>query len=214
MAKATHQAMTTMLDLGDHEVLPQSPHYPVELEHDLTAQDGSTLHFRPIRPDDASGLVAFHDQLSRQSIYRRYFFMHTELSSSEVERFTCVDYVSRLAIVVIHDDHIVAVGRYNQTPGTSEAEVAFVVADKYQLHGIGTLLLDQLSEAAWGRGIDTFTALILVENRVMLDVFHDSGFPIDTDLEDGTLLIRFSIRPCKESKKARSIRKIGRSTPK
>ena len=69
---------------------------------------------RPIRSDDAAGLVAFHARLSPRSVYRRFFFVHPVLSATEVERFTCVDRVDRVALVAEDGDRLVAVGRYDR----------------------------------------------------------------------------------------------------
>jgi len=172
-----------------------TPNYPEELVSDVATRLGTTLHLRPIRPDDAPLLVDFHRHLSLRSVYRRYLYVHRILSPAEVERFTRVDYVDRLALVAEDDQGLVAVARYDRTPGTSEAEVAFVVADRYQHHGIGTMLLVQLAAAAWPRGITTFVATTLMENREMLDVFANSGFPVTTAFEDGTVSVRFPITP-------------------
>ncbi len=172
-----------------------SPGYPEELVSDVVTGLGTTLRLRPIRPDDAALLVDFHRHLSLRSVYRRYLYVHRILSSAEVERFTRVDYVDRLALVVEDDQGLVAVARYDRTPGTSEAEVAFVVADQYQHHGIGTVLLEHLAAAAWRRGITTFVATTLMENREMLDVFANSGFAVTTAFEDGTVSVRFPIAP-------------------
>jgi N-acetylglutamate synthase-like GNAT family acetyltransferase len=62
--------------------------------------------------------------------------------------------------------------------GTVRAEVAFAVADAWHGHGIATILLAHLAEAAAASGVDTFTAVVLPGNRQMLEVFRDSGFPI------------------------------------
>ena len=180
--------------VGFVEETPE-PRYPSELAGDVTTRLGTRLHLRPIRPDDASRLVDFHQQLSLRSVYRRYLYVHPTLSATEVERFTRVDYVDRLALVAEDDSGLVAVGRYDRTSGTAEAEVAFVVADEYQHHGIGTLLLEQLAGAARQRGITSFVATTLAENREMLDVFLDSGFAVTTTLEDGTVSVRFPITP-------------------
>ena len=102
----------------------------------------------------------------------------TSMCIEEVERFTRVDYVNRLALVAEDNSGLVAVARYDRTPGTAEAEVAFVVADQYQHHGIGTLLLERLAAAAWQRGITAFVATTLAENREMLQVFADSVFQV------------------------------------
>ena len=156
----------------------QPLNYPRDLERDVVSDAGTRYHLRPIRPEDAPRLVDFHHHLSPRSIYLRFFSFHPELSTAEVERFTRVDYVHRLALVAEVDDRLIAVGRFDRKPGETEAEVAFVVADEYQHHGIGTLLLDELVKAARERGITTFRAETLCENRTMLDVFHHAGFPV------------------------------------
>ena len=42
-------------------------------EADVVLSDGGTVHFRPVRPDDADRLVAFHGRLSPETIYFRFF---------------------------------------------------------------------------------------------------------------------------------------------
>jgi GNAT superfamily N-acetyltransferase len=169
--------------------------YPAELAGDTMTPGGSTVHLRPIRPDDAAGLVDFHRALSPESIYRRFFSVHPQLSAAEVERFTCVDYVDRFAFVAEDGDQLIAVGRYDRAPGTSEAEVAFVVADQHQHRGIGTTLLEHLADAAWRNGIKTFVASTLADNQEMLHVFADSGFRVSRVLETGIIDVRFPIEP-------------------
>ena len=152
------------------------------------------VSLRPIRPDDAAGLVDFHRHLSPDSVYRRFFSVHPVLSAAEVERFTCVDHIDREALVAADGDRLVAVGRYDRCPGTPEAEIAFVVADEYQHHGIATALLGALADAARQVGVATFVASVLAENRAMLDVFRHSGFPISTATEDGVVSVRLTLR--------------------
>ena len=172
-----------------------APRYPVELAYDVTTRVGTMVHLRPIRPDDAPRLVDFHAHLSPYSVYRRFFSAHPRLSAAEVERFTCVDYVDRMALIAEDGDRLVAVGRYDRSPGKAEAEVAFVVADQYQHQGIGTLLLEQLADAGWRNGITTFVAKTLMENREMLAVFADSGFRVTTSVEDGIVSATILIEP-------------------
>jgi GNAT superfamily N-acetyltransferase len=169
------------------------PNYPSDLERTVVLSDGTCCTLRPIRPDDAKLLVVFHEHLSPRSSYLRFFTFHPTLSTTEVERFTSVDYVDRLAFVVQVDGKLVAVGRFERHVGTTEAEVAFVVADDYQYHGLGSLLLDELAQAARARGITTFLADTLSENRAMLGVFRHSGFAVSTTTEYGTVSLRFGI---------------------
>jgi GNAT superfamily N-acetyltransferase len=169
--------------------------YPLELVDDVETTAGVTVHLRPIRPDDGCHLTEFHESLSPQSVYRRFFFMHPRLSAAETEKFTHVDYVDRLALVAEHGGRLVAVGRYERIPGTADAEVAFVVADDFQHQGIGTILLERLAGAAWKNGIEAFVAQTLSENRDMLEVFMRSGFHVTSTTDHGTVSVRFPIQP-------------------
>ena len=174
---------------------PATDAYPSELESTERLRDGSEFRFRPIRMTDGEAMTAFHDSLSPRSVYRRFFSAHPRLSVGEVERFTHVDYVDRMAFVVTDEDRIVAVGRYERLPETDEAEVAFVVTDAYQHRGIGSRLLVHLAEAARSQGIARFHAQTLSENRDMLSVFLSSGYPVTTTSEAGTVTVRFPIDP-------------------
>lgn len=169
--------------------------YPAELVRDVETRNGKIVRLRPIQPEDGEGLMEFHQHLSLRTVYRRFFFVHPKLSAAEIEHFTHVDYVNRLALVVEHDGLLVAVGRYDRTPGTADAEVAFVVADEFQHHGLGTILLEHLAEAAWKNGISVFVAQTLAENRDMLDVFMKSGFQVTSSRDYGTVSVRFPIEP-------------------
>lgn len=184
----------------DARSAPEIRAYPAELECDVTTRTGETLHMRPIRPEDAELLVHFHLSLSSGSIYRRYFSFHPELSEREVQHLTQVDYVDRLALIVQDGDRLVAVGRYDRIPGTSEAEVAFLVADPYQHHGLGLLLLKHLADAARALGITTFTAETQADNRGMLGVFNDSGFPVTSTIDDEVVSVSFPIEPTEASR--------------
>jgi GNAT superfamily N-acetyltransferase len=185
------------------------PGYPAELVGQIRTTEGAILHVRPIQPDDAPALVEFHRGLSARSVYRRFFSAHPTLSDKEVTGFTHVDYVDRLALIALDGDRLVAVARYERPAASDEAEAAFVVADEYQHQGIGTLLLEQLAEAAWHRGIARFVAETLTENREMLGVFHDVGFPVTTASESGITTVRFPIEPDESYLAARSARHSG-----
>ena len=201
----------------DRTVAPGAPAgCPTGRVSDLRTHGALPVHIRPIRPDDEAGLLAFHQRLSPLSVYRRYFSAHPELSTQEVRRLTHVDYVDRLALVAESAGEIVAVCRYERLGRTLDAEVAFLVSDEHQHHGIASALLQCLAAAARDNGITTFVAETLADNRAMLDVFADSGFPLTTSRESGTVSLRFPItgeRPvpleAEESVPVRPLKPIG-----
>lgn len=164
--------------------------------------EGDELHIgderyvlRPITPQDGDRLVDAYSRLSSEARRLRFFSPHPELSAAEVERFTNVDHDAREALILLNDaDRIVAVGRYDRTPGTDEAEVAFVVSDDVQGHGIATVLLQRLADHARARGIERFIAHTLPENRRMLDVFRNAGFSSTSRWDEDAVLVEIALR--------------------
>lgn len=74
---------------------------------DVSLADGGTVHLTPIQPDDGERLIAFHSRLSPESLHLRYFAAHPMLLPNEVERFTHVDGVDRVALL----EHLAAQAR-------------------------------------------------------------------------------------------------------
>jgi GNAT superfamily N-acetyltransferase len=113
--------------------------YPHEWEADVVVSDGGTVHLRPIRAQDADGLIALHERLSEQSRYFRFFGPYPHLSERDVTRFTVVDHDRRVAIVATLGEDLIGVARYEST-GEDVAEVAFVIEDAHQGRGLGALV--------------------------------------------------------------------------
>lgn len=166
---------------------------PAHWEADVVVADGGTVHLRPIRPSDAEALVAFHGGLSARTRYLRYFSAYPRIPERDLVRFTHVDHSDRVALVALLGERIIAVGRYERTPGTDEAEVAFVVADDHQGRGIGSVLLEHLAAAGRERGVKRFHAVVLAENGAMVRVFRDAGYETKRHLEHGEVTLEFSI---------------------
>ena len=45
--------------------------------------DGTPVHIRPITPEDDERLVAFHNELSPESLYMRFFSAHPRLQPAD-----------------------------------------------------------------------------------------------------------------------------------
>ncbi|MFC9790293.1 GNAT family N-acetyltransferase [Rhodococcus sp. NPDC127528] len=165
---------------------------------DVLAADGGAVHLRPIRPEDADKLVAFHAKLSERTRYLRYFGPYPTMSNRDLVRFTTVDHRDRVAFVAVLGDEIIAVGRYERLLDVGDgksAEVAFVVADAHQGRGLGPILLEHLAGAAAENGLTMFVAEVLAENRNMVSVFREAGYQVSRSFEGGVLRLEFAIDP-------------------
>lgn len=170
------------------------PGYPTEWEADVLLADGGVARLRPIRPDDAALLVEFYDRVSPESKYLRFFAPYPRLSQKDVARFTQVDYIDRVALIITLGEQMIGVGRYDRIEN-DQAEVAFLVEDAHQGRGIAQLLLEHLADAARERGITKFVAEVLPQNRRMAQVFADAGYRVHKGYDDGVLLVEFAILP-------------------
>lgn len=152
--------------------------YPRELETDVVLRDGSTVHVRPVRADDAPAIRTFLEELSPESIAFRFFGAPNLgwVTSWSVD----VDYSDRLALVAETGSPrtIIAHAAYVRQDA-ERAEVAFMVADAWQGQGISTILLAHLAAVADRHGMSAFTAEVLPANHRMIEVFRESGFPIE-----------------------------------
>lgn len=175
------------------------PKYPQHWEADGLLRDGRPIHLRPIRPSDADTLREFHESLSEETIYFRFFAPYPKLSDRDVKRFTELDYVDRVAIVALLGGELIGIGRYDRV-GPAEAEVAFVISDRHQGRGLGSILLEHLAAAARENGIWRFVADVLPSNKRMAGTFAEAGFTVSSQFEDGVVHVEFDIEPTTQSR--------------
>jgi acetyl coenzyme A synthetase (ADP forming)-like protein len=99
-----------------------------------------------------------------------------------------VDYSQRYGLVAVRgaSNDVVAHGNYFGIE-PEQAEVAFTIARGLQGLGLGTLLLAHLAEVAEENGISLFVAEVLPDNHRMIEVFRESGFPIEMSSRPGTI---------------------------
>ena len=168
--------------------------YPSEYELDLVLRDGGVARFRPIKPEDVDRLYEFFGRVGTESRYFRFLKPKENLTSEELEHFATVDYESRMAFVVLHENKIIGVGRYDRTTDEPDiAEVAFLVQDDQQGRGIGTQLLQLLTSYARYQGITGFRAHVLPTNVQMLRVFRNSGYRLERTLDEGVYTVTFPV---------------------
>lgn len=148
------------------------------------------IHFRPIEPLDRTRLQRFHSRLSGLTVEQRFHAAKKDLTEPLARRFTDLDGHDEFAIVATTGTRgrIIGVGRYCRINDTS-AEVAFVVEDSFQGHGIGRRLMRRLRAHAVSDGLKEFVAYVLPYNTPMVRLLRATG-PTSTRWEDNTLEVR------------------------
>lgn len=159
--------------------------YPRQYVSLWTMADGTAVTIRPIRPEDEPLMVQFHQTLSQESVYLRYFHLMTlnrRIAHERLTRLCFIDYEREMALVVESRDptaeepEILAVARLSKLHGLNEAEFALVVSDPFQKQGLGTELLRRLIQIGREEQLERIKAEILPENRAMQRVCKKLGF--------------------------------------
>lgn len=172
----------------------------------LILRDGSTALLHIARHEDQAALRVFFAGLSDESRRRRFFSMSPpapelidQLSDSSHPAQALTLVVTRQAGA---ESHVIAAGSYVAKEDDA-AEIAFAVNDAFHGKGLGTLLLERLAVLAARHGFQRFWAVTHADNRPMIDVFRESGFPVEERLEGAYVEIDFALTPT-ESSVARS----------
>jgi acetyltransferase len=162
--------------------------YPSKYVWNWKAKDGAEIRIRPIRPEDEPQMVKFHESLSEQSVYLRYFHMenlNTRVAHERLLRKCFIDYDREMALVAEKADaaagqsELLAVGRLTREREPSEGELAVLVTDKSQHGGLGTELVRCLIEVARKERYKRIVANILPENTAMRALANRFGFVVE-----------------------------------
>ncbi len=114
----------------------------------LRAKDGSEIKVRFVEPRDREELQNYIRSLSASSRYNRFLGALSELPKTELERFIHVGEADRFTVVatmlVDGFETIVGEARYAFHADTSSVEFGLSIDDRWQGHGIGKALLNNL----------------------------------------------------------------------
>ena len=139
---------------------------------------------RVIQAEDEARLERLFYRLSPESVYRRFFTLYTTPPSGAMRKLVDLDHDTRDAVVAVVDEEIVGVARYAAV-GPHEAEVAVVVEDAWQGHGLGRRLLECVTALARVHGMTALTASVLAENGPAIAMLR-AVFPAGVWTPDGT----------------------------
>jgi acyl-CoA synthetase (NDP forming)/GNAT superfamily N-acetyltransferase len=154
--------------------------------------DGTTALLRPLGPADHDAVQALHAVRMSEASRRQRFFGASRLGPGmAADRLCGPPRPGLLALGAWVDGTLVGEADCETTDGRSDtAELALAVADDWQHHGVGTLLVEHLVHAARERGVRALEADTLAGNRAVHQLFSDLGLPVRRHLEQGEIKVR------------------------
>ena len=138
--------------------------YPAQYAKKWALADGTQVVMRPIRPEDEPLMAKFHETLSEQSVYFRYFSalkLPQRIAHERLTRICFNDYDREIALVVDYENpktkqhEILGVGRLSKVRDTTDGEFALLVSDPWHNRGTGKELLKLLVQIGRARGART-----------------------------------------------------------
>jgi acetyltransferase len=185
-----HDLETREEDLPRTAIRP----YPKQYVSHEELRDGTPVTIRPIRPEDEPLMVKFHETLSEESVYMRYFHMMNldqRTAHDRLTRICFIDYDREMALIAEHTDpetaerDILGVSRLSRRGAVpDEAEFSVLVSDRFQRRGVGTLLVSRILEVGRAEDLRRITAEILFDNRPMQSISKKLGFHLRRDTEE------------------------------
>ena len=147
-------------------------------------------------------MVKFHETLSEESVYHRYFSalnLSQRITHERLTRICFNDYDREIALVaelkpVKEEDEklILGVGRLSRLHGTNEAEFALLINDHWQNQGLGLELLKQMIAVGRAEKFIRIVGQILTDNHAMQHICKKLGFKIVTDEDKRTCTAQFN----------------------
>ncbi|MER7756282.1 GNAT family N-acetyltransferase [Kitasatospora sp. NPDC097643] len=167
-------------------VRPPAPAAPVvDVPSRLSLPDGTELVLRTAGPADKAAALALHHRCSPASLRMRY---HGPVRDADryLDHLLDARHGHSLAVTAA-DGRVLALGHLMWDDG--EAELAVLVEDAWQRHGLGLALLRRLTAAARAAGVGTVYAVTQASNTGLIAAMRRLAAPLEFRAEDGTLVI-------------------------
>jgi acetyltransferase len=161
--------------------------YPNQYASAWKLKNKAPVLIRPIRPEDEPLIVRFHETLSEESVYNRYFSalkLSQRIAHERLTRICFNDYDREIALVAElkvpkgEEKKILGVGRLSKQHQPDDAEFAVLINDEWQRQGLGTELLRRMIEIGRNENLRRISGVVLGDNHAMQHVCRKVGFKV------------------------------------
>jgi len=165
----------------------------------LSLPGGATARVRPIRHGDRLAVGELIRRVSPRTKHLRFLAEFEELPADELARMVELNPDSTLGLVVEHDHAppghaIIGLGHLLVDRERRDAEVALLIDDAYQRHGLGHALMAGLLDAARRCEALTVSCQTLMENHAMRHLFQQfADGPIHRYVDPPDMFLSFTL---------------------
>jgi GNAT superfamily N-acetyltransferase len=144
----------------------------------LRLPGGKSLTVRFVEPRDAQSLQGYFRSLSVRSRYNRFLGAISELTQSELDHFTHPGENGRFSVIAVMmiDGVETIVGEARYGFEDDNFEFGLSIDDRWQGHGIGSALLNNLECRAAAFGANRLFGDTLRSNQAMIGLARKSGY--------------------------------------
>ncbi len=178
--------------------------YPSQYVGQWKLKNGREVTIRPIRPADEPLMVNFHQSLSEERVYHRYFNalqVSERIAHDRLLRICFNDYDREIALVAEYRPaanpkaaEILGVARLSKLRRDNNAEFALVISDAWQRLGLGEELLKRLVNVGKAEKTSRIVGHILPENHAMQHVCRKLGFALEHDDDGHDFIATYSVK--------------------
>jgi GNAT superfamily N-acetyltransferase len=160
----------------------------------LRARSGEAVTVRFVEPREAEELQNYYRSLSARSRYNRFLGAMSELPKSVLDHFTHVGLYDSFTVIATMEvdgfETIIGEARYAFHAKDLSIEFGMSIDDRWQGHGIGAALMQNLQCRAASFGASSLFGDTLRSNSAMIALARKSGFAFINHPDDWKL-VRF-----------------------
>jgi acetyltransferase len=184
-----------MREVAEHYENRLIASYPEKYVADRQLKNATLVSLRPIKPEDEQRFNEFLMSLSVESMRFRFFQIIKEMSHEALTRYCNLDYDREIAVIAELQEGskpIIGAVRLIVEPSGKSGEFAVLVADKWQGLGLGSKLMNLLSEIGRDMRVNNIFGYVSAYNYKMIQLCKKKGFKVET-LDEETVIASLSL---------------------
>jgi len=153
--------------------------FPLQYVEKYQLKNRGEILLRPISPEDEPLMIAFHKDLSDETVRQRYLEsveLEERVVHEKLHKMCFIDYDREIAIVAIQNRAIVGIVRLSKLPGTEMGTLTLTIQDSWQNQGLGSKFLEKIIKIAKDENLKRIEARMLDKNKPMQTLFQKFGF--------------------------------------